>query len=193
MTVENYISIAGVILSGVGIILSGFVGYFIKYFLDKKSMFSSKNSEIKREMYKEYVEIILSTLDTFQDQDGQPTEAQSKELVSQLKDFHKKAVLYASPKVLKAFSDMLQHSYREFKDKDNALRTMVLMTAIFKEMRKDIGLSNRGLGSGGIRLIRPLINDYDEVIRNKEFLLHFNARAYLSNNRMRQKDIENIT
>ena len=50
-------------------------------------------------------------------------------------------------------------------------------------MRKDIGLSSRGLGSGGIRLLRPLINDYDKIIRQKEFLLYTNTKLYLLNNK----------
>ena len=85
--------------------------------------------------------------------------------------------------MLDKFSNMLQYAYREYKDEENGLRTMVLMTAVFKEMRKDIGLSSRGLGGGGIRLLRPLINDYDKIIRQKEFLLYANTKLYLLSNK----------
>ena len=176
MTTENWISI-------ISIISGGCIGYLIKYSLDKRTLFSSRNAEIKREIYKDYVNTILKTVNEFQQQDGAPSKSQQERLIKELQNFHKKAVLYASPKVLDKFSNMLQHAYREYKDEENGLRTMVLMTAVFKEMRKDIGLSSRGLGSGGIRLLRPLINDYDKIIRQKEFLLYANTKLYLLNNK----------
>ena len=176
MTTENWISI-------ISIISGGCIGYLIKYSLDKRTLFSSRNAEIKREIYKDYVNTILKTVNEFQQQDGAPSKSQQERLIKELQNFHKKAVLYASPKVLDKFSNMLQNAYREYKDEENGLRTMVLMTAVFKEMRKDIGLSSRGLGSGGIRLLRPLINDYDKIIRQKEFLLYANTKLYLLNNK----------
>jgi hypothetical protein len=56
---------------------------------------------------------------------------------------------------------------------------MVFMTNVFRTMRKDIGLSNRGLGSGGIRLMRPLINDYDMTIKLEEIGLLQRAKTSL--------------
>lgn len=170
MTTENWLTLAGIAVSGL-------IGYFIKYALDKKAQFSSENAKIKREMYREYVEFILKFLSDIQEQGTDITQKQQKQLIKEMKDFHRKAVLYSSPRVVNAYSDMLQNSYRE---NNESFHTMVLMTNVFREMRKDIGLSNRGLRSGAIRLMRPLINDYDKTIRLREIGLLPNARTAIN-------------
>lgn len=166
MTTENWLTL-------IGIISSGIIGYFIKYTLDEKAQFSSDNAQIKRKMYQEYVDFILKFLNKIQEQDSGVTPRQQKELIQQMQDFHRKAVLYSSPKVINAYSDMLQNAY---KGNSEGFYTIVLMTNVFKEMRKDIGLSNQGLRSGAIRLMRPLINDYDITIKAREVGLLLNAK-----------------
>jgi hypothetical protein len=37
------------------------------------------------------------------------------------------------------------------------------MTKIMAEMRKDLGLKNKGLGKNGEMLMRALIKDYDSI------------------------------
>lgn len=170
MTTENWLTLIGVVGSAA-------IGYFVKYFFDKKAKFSSENAKIKREMYREYVEFILKFLSDIQEQGTDVTPKQQKQLIKEMKNFHRKAVLYSSPKVINAYSDMLQNSYRE---NNESFHTMVLMTNVFKAMRKDIGLSNHGLRSGAIRLIRPLINDYDVTIRPREIGLLMNARTAIN-------------
>jgi len=173
MNLENWLTLTGIISSGV-------IGYFIKYFLDKKAQFSSHNAQIKRETYQDYVDFVLNFLKNIQEQETAVTEEQKKMLIDNMRKFHNHAVLYASPKVINAYSDMLQNSYHPATN-DNSAHTMVLMTNIFKEMRKDIGLSNRGLKSGAIRLMRPLINDYDTAVKPNEIMLLTNAHNALNN------------
>jgi len=160
---------------------SAVVGYLVKYFLDKKAQFSSQNAEIKRQMYQEYVNFILGFITDLQNQTGSATSKQQKDIVGKMREFHKKAVLYSSPKVINAYADMLQYSYQQKQDSDSyGFHYMVLMTNVFKAMRKDIGLSNRGLRSGAIRLMRPLINNYDDKIKSHEIGLLLNARSAVS-------------
>lgn len=170
MTTENWLTL-------IGIISSGIVGYFVKYSLDKKAQFSSKNAEIKREMYQEYVDFVLSFISEVQKQTGDTTPEQQQKIVEKMRGFHRRAVLYSSPEVINAYSDMMQHSYKSSNGSADGLGYMVLMTNVFKAMRKDIGLSNRGLGCGAIRLMRPLINDYDTTIKPKEIGLLLNAKT----------------
>ncbi len=177
MTTENWLTL-------IGIISSGAIGYLIKYFLDKKAQFSSDNAQIKREMYQEYVDFILKFLSDLQEQDTEVTPEQQKEIVKKMKDFHRKAVLYSSPKVINAYSDMLQNAY---KGNSDDFHTMVLMTNVFRAMRKDIGLSNRRLRSGAIRLMRPLINDYDTTIKPREIGLLLNARTFTNPSTKKKK------
>lgn len=176
MTTENWLTLIGIIGSAV-------VGYFVKYTLDKKAQFSSQNAEIKREVYQEYVEFVLGFIDELQQSDSKDVSSkQQKNIVNQMKKFHRKAVLYSSPEVINAYSDMMQHSYKSGERGTDGLQYMVLMTNVFKMMRKDIGLSNMGLGSGAIRLMRPLINDYDTAIKPKEIGLLLNAKTPSKNN-----------
>jgi len=170
MTTENWLTLAGIVFSGI-------VGYFIKYAFDKRAQYSSENAKVKRETYREYVEFTLKFLGDIQEQGTDATPKQQKQFIKDMKSFHRKAVLYASPRVINAYSDMLQNSYR---GNENSLHIMALMTNVFREMRRDIGLSNRGLRSGGIRLLRPLINDYDIQIRPREIGLLANARVALA-------------
>lgn len=179
MTIDNWLTL-------VGILSSAAIGYLVKYFLDKKSQFSSDNAKIKREMYQEYVDFILQFLSDIQEQQSAVTPQQQKAIVKKMKDFHKSAVLYSSPRVINAYSDMLQNAYRINKNGDSYY-AMVHMTNVFKEMRRDIGLSNRGLRSGAIRLMRPLINDYDTTIKPSEYGLLLNAKNALNTKSERPK------
>lgn len=180
MTTENWLTLLGIAGSAI-------LGYLVKYFLDKKAQFSSQNAEIKRQMYQEYVDFILQFLSDLQEQGTDATPEQQKAIVKKMKDFHKNAVLYSSPRVVNAYSDMIQNAYQ---GSNEGLHTMVYMTNVFKEMRRDIGLSNRGLRSGGIRLMRPLINDYDTKIKPREIGLLLTARNPGTNNHNTRDDSE---
>ena len=78
--------------------------------------------------------------------------------------FYKKYVLFASPNVIKAFSDYFQYVYNQNDSEDtDSKKSLELITKIMFEMRKDIGLNNKGLGKNGEMLMRALITDYDRI------------------------------
>lgn len=182
MTIENWLTIIAV----AGPVFGAIIGYYIKFLLVKKAQFSSQNAVVKRRIYQEYVEFILKFIDELQNSGSEEvTQKQQEQLISKMKKFHREAVLYASPKVINAYSDMLQNSYRNTEGGDG-LHIMVLMTNVFKAMRKDIGLSNRKLGSGDIKLMRPLINDYDTAIKPKESGLLLSAKRSLNTDATRE-------
>lgn len=165
MTTEDWLKLAGVIVSVLG---SGAVGYFIKYFLDKKASFTSANGEAKRETYQKFVNIMLSFF-----HETKKNQVLKRNAVDELAEFYKKYILYASPAVIKTFSDLMTHFYKrnngEKADEPMTLREtrklLRKMTKIFKAMRKDIGLSNKGLGYNGQRLMRAMVTDYDDLMR----------------------------
>lgn len=161
---------SNIIVEIIKILLSAGVGYLIKYYLDKKAQLSSKTSDVKRKAYESYVKFYLSTIDEINAINSKKIDKQDKDkalekinmrIQSSVREFYNEAILCASPRVMNAFADMMQYSYRNGKNK---LYTMVFLTNVFKQMRRDVGLSNRGLGSGGIRLFRITINDYDKAI-----------------------------
>lgn len=157
MTIENWLTLIG-ILSG------GILGYLVKYFLDKKAQFSTKNSEIKRKMYQDFVNIVIDFFDHTKKQKQNDTQ-----VVKKIFSFYRQYVLYASPEVISSFSDLMQYFYKNGSSKeptmDDPQAALKKMTNVFKCMRKDIGLSNKGLGENGEVLLRAIINDYDEKIK----------------------------
>lgn len=161
-------------------IVGAFIGYFIKYFLDKKARFGSDTAIIKREMYEQYIDFMMEFVQNSKNYTEELTDEQTEHVLTKVREFHRKAVLYSSPKVINAFADFLQHAYKQSDDKNAGKYTMVLVTNVFKEMRRDIGLSNFGLRGGAIRLIRPVVNDYDEKIAPIEFTLINDARKAAS-------------
>jgi hypothetical protein len=160
MTADNWLAL-------IGILSSGIVGYWVKYFLDKKAQFSTKNAEIKRKMYQDFVNIVIDFFDHTKQQKHNDTQ-----VVKKIFSFYRQYVLYASPEVISSFSELMQYFYKNG-DTSEAIKTTIddpqaalkKMTNVFKCMRKDIGLSNRGLGDDGEKLLRAIINDYDEMIK----------------------------
>ncbi len=176
MTEMDWSKLLPIIIPSVIALISGLFGYFLKYYLDKKARFSSDNAAIKREMYEDYIGSIMKFVSNPNDQAGNLNDKQTKEILSKMREFHRKAILYSSPRVVNAFADFLQYAYRYPEGDGKGEYMMALVTNIFKEMRRDIGLSNYGLGSGAIRLIRPVVNDYDQVIAPIEYGLIGNAK-----------------
>ena len=78
-----------------------------------------------------------------------------------LQDFFKKNTMYASPKVIKSLSSLFQYMYAHDGKPSDTKKVIILMTRTIKDMRSDLGLSNKGLGENGEELIRPLIKDWD--------------------------------
>jgi len=143
-------------------IVGGIIGYFFRYYLDKKKEIISENMKIKRESYKEFVDIVV---DIFKSTKNTNNDKQSNELnqkVEELLNFHKKFLLYASPELVIAFGDFMQHLYIQGENKDHK-KTIKLLSNVIKIMRSDLNLSNTDLGEYGEKMFRPLINDYNKI------------------------------
>lgn len=158
-TIEAALIAAGLALVG------GIVGYFLKYYLDKKQAFSSDNAKIKRDMYQKYVEQILATSRQFKAQlTSQQIEKIQKEFEKHANDFYSTSILFASPKVVRAHASFMRNEGIA-QSNEYAYELMLKNARLYKAMRKDIGLSNWGLGWDGEVLLRANINDYDTTIR----------------------------
>jgi len=139
-------------------LVGGALGYFLKYFLDKKQEIGSKNADHKRSAYLEVISLMLTVLS--QTKLGTLSD---KELVKQLNNSYEQCILYASPKVINTFGDLMQYLFT-VGDAQSANETLLKMTRVFKAMREDIGLSNEGLGIDAERLMRVRLNDYATAI-----------------------------
>lgn len=155
MSTQTLIAVMSVMLPLVGAL----VGYFIKQSIEKKKELLSEVTKERRLIYQQYVNLIM---DIF----ANTKEPNAKEInmVQELYGFYKKYMLYASPNVIKAFSDYFQFLYT--KDiQTNLPKNMKLLSKIMLEMRKDLGLKNDGLGPNGEMLLRAILKDYDEILK----------------------------
>jgi hypothetical protein len=143
---------------------SGFLGYFAKYYLDKKQEYMSKNAEFKRTAYSEVIDLLLTVMSS--DQLGK--QLPQKELIRRLNSAYGQCILYASPEVINAFGDAMQHMFKNEGENGDPKITMIKITSIFKFMREDIGLSNKLLGDNDEKLMRVRLNDYDKTMETSD-------------------------
>ena len=137
------------------------IGYLIKHNIEKKKEIANELTKQRREIYQQYVNLII---DLFSQKKINKKKKEDN-LLAELFEFYKKYILYASPNVIKAFSDYFQFIYNQndFENDKDSKKSLEFMTKIMLEMRKDIGLKNDGLGENGEMLIRALINDYHKI------------------------------
>lgn len=137
------------------------IGYLVKYYIEKNKELANELTKQRREIYQQYVNLII---DLFS-KNKINNKKKDDNLLAGLFEFYKKYILYASPNVIKAFSDYFQFIYNQsdFENDKDSKKSLEFMTKIMLEMRKDIGLKNDGLGKNGEMLIRALINDYDKI------------------------------
>ncbi len=135
------------------------IGFLVKYIMEKNKELSSEVTKERRLIYQQYVNLIM---DVFANTKGNGKEPN---LVKELYGFYKKYVLYASPNVIKAFSDYFQFLYNNTDVEVDIKKNIQLLSKIMLEMRKDLGLKNVGLGENGEMLLRAILKDYDAFIK----------------------------
>lgn len=151
---ENYTAFIGIASTIVG----GGIGYFLKFYLDKKKELVSEITKERRAMYQQFVDLIINIFV------GSKFNRNSTDKhVEDLYKIFKKNIMYASPGVIRALSDFFQYLYASEGQKGNPKAIFRHVTSTIKEMRKDLGLSNKGLGIDGEELLRPLIKDWDQL------------------------------
>lgn len=160
------------IVSSVLVFIGGVIGYFFKYFLDKKSELVSEANKIKRESYKKFVDMIIDLFrksKRFGDQ-RVPVKTMEEfykvqnELADRVDEFYKEYLLYASPEVVNSYGEYMQSIYKsDPKIPDSDLREQIrFLSKMIKAMRKDLGLSNYGLGKDGLKVWRAKMPEFDE-------------------------------
>ena len=138
------------------------IGYLLKTNIEKKKALTNEVTKERREIYQQYVNLMIS----FFDHTKVKRKNSDNQMISELFNFYKKYVLYASPAVIKAFSDYFQFLYSHKTDENlDTKKNLNFMTSIMLEMRKDLGLKNKGLGKNGEMLMRALLTDYDSLVK----------------------------
>lgn len=138
-------------------------GYLLRYYLDKKKELVSENTAIKRSTYKEFTDIVVELFKTTKINDDVTHNEKLNKVVEKLSNFYKNFLLYASPELVIAFGEFMQHLYAQDKTKDHHNKFILLLSKVIKTMRSDLDLSNKDLGEYGENLFRPLLKDFDSI------------------------------
>jgi len=159
--ITSFIPFLSILLTLIG----GGLGYLLKHIIEKKKELSSEVSKVRREVYQQFVDLIIDILGDVKK--NEKIEDIGSKQISKLYDFYKKYVIYASPGVINAFSNYFQYLYSIVNNvqKQDDIRLFRLLTRVMVEMRKDLGLNNRKLGKDGVYLMRALISDFDEKVK----------------------------
>jgi hypothetical protein len=129
------------------------------YFFSRPKTINSENIKVKREMYKKFVKLVLNLFSNKKDAKGQVIVPDIKD---KLYEFYEDYSLYSSPDVINTFADFMQFSYKNTPGNNTKL-ILLKLAKVIKEMRKEVGLSNWGLGLNGERIFRAMFKDYDNL------------------------------
>lgn len=112
----------------------------------------------KIEVYGVFSDLYLATLKTAKVAgDKKKLAAAQDDIVEQMFQYSKRAMLWASPEVLLAYS-----SYREYgQNKGSGAELLLRVDDVLQAMRKDLGLSNSGLERGA--LVKMYLTDPESL------------------------------
>ena len=134
---EIYVPLAVTILTAT----LGLTATLYTQYTSRKREVEAAHRERKIEIYLQFLNILEKLLTSNNpDLDGEPID--SKTLAMELIKIRTKSVLWASPGVIKALSQI--GSPQE--ESNSPIRTFRVLDELQREMRKDIGLSNASLG-----------------------------------------------
>lgn len=166
---------ANTLISPILLLIGGVAGYFLNYFLNKRAELVSEVNRIKRENYKKFVSLIIDLISdhkyrTLKNKPIRTIEDMNEAkiaLVSKVDDFYKDYLLYASPSVINAYANYMQCVYSvdpkiPIADLKEQMRHL---SKVIQAMRKDLGLSNKGLGKDGENVLRAKLPDFDLLFK----------------------------
>lgn len=143
-------------------LVGGGIGYLITYRMEHQKRLIDEVSAKRRAQYQEFVDLVIGF---FSDHKAGKMPSQ-KSVNEKMFGFYKSYILYASPRVINAFSDYFQFLYSRGgpENQPDTMDHFYKLANVMSAMRKDLGLSNRNLGENGIKLFKALLSDYDIMI-----------------------------
>ena len=113
----------------------------------------------KIEMYSDFLDLV-SRMFAAVNPEIEADEVSPDEMVEFILRFKKSILLWGSPKVIKAQLEYEKGSVLAMERKDNK-KLLLLVDRLYRAMREDIGLKNKGLKKGD--LIRLSLKNHDEI------------------------------
>ena len=145
-------------------LVAGAIGYIVRLFYDRRKELQGEVNIKRREVYKEFIDIIVDEIEL----EGKLDEESLSKLNKKMFTFFRKYMLYASPDVINAFGNYRQYAFKHMfygEAFDEEIHTKNLAKVIY-EMRDDLGLSNKQLGADGEYAFRGLLVRYDEIFKS---------------------------
>lgn len=146
------------------IILSlGGIGWLIQQNITSKRELLSEVAKERRIHYQKFVDLVFTLFSGIKNDN----ETGPEEMVSDIYEFYKKYVVYASPKVIEAFSNYFQFLYAHPENAESdSKESFQKLGKIMLAMRSDLGLANKNLGANGEVLFKAILKDYSKWFNN---------------------------
>ncbi|QIE60124.1 hypothetical protein G5B37_11295 [Rasiella rasia] len=150
-------------------IVTGILGYLLRLFFDKRKELYSEATKERRKLYLTFLEL---TMDLFQLTANQAKLEQSEfqtkfaTINEKMFAFYTTYMLYATPDVITALSNFKQFQYQYIgREHETDLKAQYeMLGAVIKEMREDLGLSNKDLGKSGEKVFRTMLTNYNTIM-----------------------------
>ncbi len=161
------------------------IGYVVRLFFDKKKELQGPVNLARRAVYKKFIDILVDDFKFQANSEmvvGQlsPGDPDYNSKIEELKikrtelmvimndkmfDFFIDYMLYASPDVINAFGDYRQYVFQNLENPDNLdeKRHTENLAKLLYEMRDDLGLSNKNLGTHGEVVLRGIMLRYHQI------------------------------
>jgi len=136
--------------------LSAVLGAFFTQYFIKKREEQNAHRDKKIEIYNEFIDIAQRMVAS-KNENLNIKKVTDEELQDFFFRFNRDIILWGSPGVIKTFLEFKNASHNSIKGKE----LLVLINNLYKEFRKDIGLSNWGLNSN--ELIKINLSDPEEL------------------------------
>jgi len=137
-----------------GTILLGLSVHLFEKMFSKNRDISEAHRPHKIEIYRSFLEKFIGFVQTSKNRNDKQNEAELKKMEKFIHQFNRESILWASPKVLQL--------YKQFSTKasNDSVRSLEVMDHLLREIRKDLGHSNRGLKKGD--LMKVFLSDPEE-------------------------------
>lgn len=146
------------IIATSGTIIVGIVAVIIGQQITKKREIQESHRPHKIKIYEEFMEKLTEMLE--KQKQGKASNSYQKSIESMAKHFVKftrEMILWGSPRVIRSYTSFREMGTLEGKHPEILLKT----DDMFREFRKDLGNSNRGLRKG--ELIKLFLSDPEKI------------------------------
>lgn len=146
-------AISAAIIGAMATVIAGIVAVLITQQQTKSREIAEAHREKKAEIYKEYMETITRMLQSSNEKSKVAPIAEA-ELIKYMMKFKTHIILWGGPNVIKA-----QYEFERASRKEGNI--LIAVDNLYRTIREDIGLSNRGLPP--LQLVKLYLSNPDEL------------------------------